>query len=94
MAVQATQSCKFKDWWWKVQLGKCYYTLGLVRDAEEQFKSALKDCKSIETVLRLIRVYIRLDQPLAALDLCKRGLEYFPNDVIYNIINFKLNSTN
>ncbi|XP_053977839.1 tetratricopeptide repeat protein 8 [Hylaeus volcanicus] len=81
LAVQATQVCQYKDWWWKVQLGKCYYNLGLIRDAEQQFKSALKDCKSIETVLRLVRVYIRLDQPLAALDVCKKGLEYFPNDV-------------
>lgn len=64
-----------------MQLGKCYYSLGLIRDAEQQFKSALKDCKAIETILRLVRVYIRLDQPLAALDACKRGLEYFPNDV-------------
>ncbi|XP_076665274.1 tetratricopeptide repeat protein 8 [Andrena cerasifolii] len=81
LAVQATQVCQYKDWWWKVQLGKCYYSLGLIRDAEQQFKSALKDCKAIETILRLVRVYIRLDQPLAALDACKRGLEYFPNDV-------------
>ncbi|KAF7404735.1 tetratricopeptide repeat protein 8 [Vespula maculifrons] len=81
LAVQATQACQYKDWWWKVQLGKCYYTLGLVRDAEQQFRSALRDCKAIETIIRLIRVYIRLDQPLAALDTCKSGLEYFPNDV-------------
>ncbi|XP_039313428.1 tetratricopeptide repeat protein 8 isoform X3 [Solenopsis invicta] len=81
LAVQATQVCQYKDWWWKVQLGKCYYTLGLVRDAEQQFKSALKDHRSIETILRLIRVYIRLDQPVAALDTCKKGLEYFANDV-------------
>lgn len=86
MAVHATQACNFSDWWWKVQLGKCYYTLGLVRDAETQFKSALKESKSIDTIMRLIRVYIRLDQPLAALDLCKRGLEYYPNDVS-NTIN-------
>ncbi|XP_017758919.1 PREDICTED: tetratricopeptide repeat protein 8 [Eufriesea mexicana] len=81
LAVQATQVCQYKDWWWKVQLGKCYYSLGLVRDAEQQFKSALKDSKTIEVILRLIRVYVRLDQPLAALDTCKKGLEYFSNDV-------------
>ncbi|XP_077255122.1 tetratricopeptide repeat protein 8 isoform X2 [Temnothorax americanus] len=81
LAVQATQVCQYKDWWWKVQLGKCYYTLGLVRDAEQQFKSALKDHRNVETVLRLIRVYVRLDQPVAALDTCKRGLESFANDV-------------
>ncbi|XP_023289125.1 tetratricopeptide repeat protein 8 [Orussus abietinus] len=81
LAVQATQACQFKDWWWKIQLGKCYYMLGLVRDAEQQFKSVLKDTKNIETILRLIRVYVRLDQPLAALDVCKKGLDYFLNDV-------------
>ncbi|XP_014238958.2 tetratricopeptide repeat protein 8 [Trichogramma pretiosum] len=81
LAVQATQVCQYKDWWWKLQLGKCYYMLGLTRDAEQQFRSALRDSKNIETVLRLVRVYIRLDQPLAALELCKKSLDYFPNDV-------------
>ncbi|XP_061932679.1 tetratricopeptide repeat protein 8 isoform X2 [Apis cerana] len=81
LAVQATKACQYKDWWWKVQLGKCYYNLGMVRDAEQQFKSALRDFKTIEVILRLIRIYIKLDQPLAALDACKKGLEYFNNDV-------------
>lgn len=81
LAVQAIQGTQNKDWWWKVQLGKCYYTLGLVRESEQQFRSALKDCKHIETFVRLIRVYIKLDQPLAALDVCKSGLDVFPNDV-------------
>ncbi|XP_012269723.1 tetratricopeptide repeat protein 8 [Athalia rosae] len=85
LAVQATQACQFKDWWWKVQLGKCYYALGLIRDAEHQFRSALKDHKTIETIIRLIRVYIRLDQPFAALDICKGGLEYFTNEVTIQI---------
>lgn len=25
LAAQATETAQFKDWWWKVQLGKCYY---------------------------------------------------------------------
>ena len=25
MAALATESNQFKDWWWKVQLAKCYY---------------------------------------------------------------------
>ncbi|XP_023245530.1 tetratricopeptide repeat protein 8 [Copidosoma floridanum] len=81
LAVQATQACQYKDWWWKVQLGKCYYLLGLTRDAEQQFRSALRDCRTIDVVLRLVRVFIKLDQPLAALEQCKKGLECFPNDV-------------
>ena len=25
LAANATEACQYKDWWWKVQLGKCYY---------------------------------------------------------------------
>ena len=25
LAALATEACQFKDWWWKVQLAKCYY---------------------------------------------------------------------
>lgn len=81
LAVNANNYKESKDWYWKVAMGKCYYVLGLTRDAEQQFRSALKEYKHIETLLRLIRIYIRLDQPLAALDTCKAGLEYFPKDV-------------
>ncbi|XP_034942233.1 tetratricopeptide repeat protein 8 isoform X2 [Chelonus insularis] len=81
-AILGVQATEFKDWWWKFQMGKCYYMLGLIRDAEEQYKIVLKEHKSIDVVLRLVRVYVRLDQPIAALDLCKRGLDYFPNEVM------------
>jgi tetratricopeptide repeat protein 8 len=27
LAALATEASQFKDWWWKVQLGKCYYRL-------------------------------------------------------------------
>ncbi|XP_016328165.1 tetratricopeptide repeat protein 8-like, partial [Sinocyclocheilus anshuiensis] len=27
LAALATEHAQFKDWWWKVQLGKCYYRL-------------------------------------------------------------------
>lgn len=25
LAALATEHAQFRDWWWKVQLGKCYY---------------------------------------------------------------------
>ncbi|KRT83302.1 Anaphase-promoting complex subunit 3 protein, partial [Oryctes borbonicus] len=81
LAVQATQFCEFKDWWWKVQLAKCYVSLNLVRDAEQQLRSALKQYHHVETFVRLARIYMRLDQPLSAQEICKAGLEVFPNDV-------------
>uniref|UniRef100_A0A8C6NG49 Uncharacterized protein n=1 Tax=Melopsittacus undulatus TaxID=13146 RepID=A0A8C6NG49_MELUD len=55
LAALATEHAQFKDWWWKVQIGKCYYRLGLYREAEKQFKSALKQQDMVDTVLYLAK---------------------------------------
>uniref|UniRef100_H2YKL4 Uncharacterized protein n=1 Tax=Ciona savignyi TaxID=51511 RepID=H2YKL4_CIOSA len=80
LAAQATEQAKYKDWWWKVQLGKCYHRLGMYRDAERQYKSALKQQVMVDTLLLLGKVYQRIDQPLQAIDTYKVGLERFPDD--------------
>ena len=95
LASQAMQASKFEDWYWKVQMGRCYFRLGMFRDSEKMFKSALKQQEMIDTFLLLAKVYIRLDQPLAALEVYRTGLDKFPNDVclltgmarIYEAIN-------
>lgn len=95
LASQALQASKFEDWYWKVQMGKCYFRLGMFRDSEKMFKSALKQQEMIDTFLLLSKVYTRLDQPLAALEVYRTGLDKFPNDVslltgmarIYEAIN-------
>jgi uncharacterized protein HemY len=46
---------------------------GLLRDAEHQFKSALKMQPIVNTYLELCNVYTRLDLPNTALDLLKEG---------------------
>ncbi|XP_068110664.1 tetratricopeptide repeat protein 8 isoform X2 [Hyperolius riggenbachi] len=81
LAALATEHAQFKDWWWKVQLGKCYYRLGLLREAENQFKSALAQQEMVDTYLYLGKVYVRMDQPLTALTLYKQGLDRFPKEV-------------
>jgi hypothetical protein len=43
LAAEATKACNYKDWWWKARLGRCYYQLGLLRDAEKQYLSAIKE---------------------------------------------------
>ncbi|EDO48471.1 predicted protein [Nematostella vectensis] len=80
LAAKATEEAQFKDWWWKVQLAKCYYRLGMYRDAEKQLKSALRDTDMIDTYLYLCKVYIRLDQPLTAIETFKKGVEKFPGE--------------
>ncbi|RXG68449.1 Tetratricopeptide repeat protein 8 [Armadillidium vulgare] len=74
LAAQATQAVQFKDWWWKIQLARCYYKLGLYRDAEKQVRSSLQQHSHINSYLLLGRISVRLDQPLAALEVYKSGL--------------------
>lgn len=38
LASMATEACQFEDWWWKIQLGKCYFRY---LDFERE-KSAIK----------------------------------------------------
>ena len=72
LAARATEACNFKDWWWKVQLAKCYYRLGMFRDSEKQLKSSLRDQEMVDTYLYLAKVYVRLDQPLTAIEILKK----------------------
>ena len=46
--------------------------LGLLRDAEKQFKSALGNGQFVDIYLFLAKVYVKLDQPLTALDVLKK----------------------
>ncbi|XP_070299463.1 tetratricopeptide repeat protein 8 isoform X3 [Salvelinus sp. IW2-2015] len=55
LAALATENAQFKDWWWKVQLGKCYYRLGLHRESEKQFQSALNHQEVVDTYLYLAK---------------------------------------
>jgi len=50
----------------QARLGKCYYQLGLLRDAEKQLRSALRQQEMLSTSLELAKVFLRLDQPAAA----------------------------
>ena len=43
MVPCARQACGYEDWWWKARLGKAYYQLGLLRDAEQQLASSLRN---------------------------------------------------
>ncbi len=69
MCAEATRVSEYKSWLWKYKLGKCYYKLGLYRDAEKQLLSSIKSQPIVETYLQLVNVYLRLDVPNTALDL-------------------------
>ncbi|XP_002155374.2 tetratricopeptide repeat protein 8 isoform X1 [Hydra vulgaris] len=101
LAALAIVATEYKDWWWKVQLAKCYYRLGLYRDAEKQLISSLRDEQIVDTYLYLCKVYVKLDQPLTGIEILVKGLEKFPQETtllvgiarIYEGMNDVINST-
>lgn len=42
IASEATAMVNYDDWWWKSRIGKCQFKMGMIKDAEKQFLSALK----------------------------------------------------
>ena len=80
LCAEATAASEFKDWFWKARLGKCYFKLGMYREAEKQFRSSLKIQPIVSTYLELANVYIRLDMPNSALDLLTEACEKFTTD--------------
>ncbi|XP_060803731.1 tetratricopeptide repeat protein 8 [Amyelois transitella] len=77
VAFQAKKADESSDWWWDFSLGRCYSALGMFRNSEDCLRQALKHTKHISIYLRLIAMYVGLNQPLSALEVCKQGLSVF-----------------
>jgi len=108
LCSQCTKLSDYRDWWWKERLGKCYFQLGMFRDAEKQFLSSQKNCGTVLATLDLckvrcnplqqeqrscalcaevsaltkpsfslssIQVYMKMDQPLKALEAYEKSLK-------------------
>lgn len=69
------------SWWWHTQIGRCYIALGNPRSAEKYLRDSLQKCLHIDTALLLARVYVKIDQPLAAIDILENSLKQFPGEV-------------
>lgn len=64
ISSEATQACNYSDWWWKFNLGKVYYKLGLLQEAEKQLLSAMKLNSTYPYLpLQLSLLYRKMDQP-------------------------------
>ena len=46
----------------------------MFRDSEKQLKYSLRDQEMVDTYLYLAKVYVRLDQPLTAIEILKKVL--------------------
>ena len=75
-------ACQLKsnDWYWKSRLGRCYFKLGLLHDAEKQFRASLEIFPTVDTYLELSNVYLRLDMPNSAMDLLMEASREFTSD--------------
>ncbi|CAF0748211.1 unnamed protein product [Didymodactylos carnosus] len=80
LARLANEATENKDWYWLVQLGKCYHRLGMFRDAEKNYLSALDIQPMVDIYLYISKVYTRLDQPLLAISKLTDGLTKFPQE--------------
>lgn len=85
ICAASTVKSGYNDWWWKYKLGKVYYNLGLINEAESQLLSSLKIQTNVNTVLQLSQVYVKMDQPLKSIELLKRYIEDYPGENYYSV---------
>ncbi|CAF0906041.1 unnamed protein product [Adineta ricciae] len=80
LAIHANEYAQNKDWWWLVQIGKCYHRLDMFRDSEKHYILSLEVQPMVDTYLYLAKIYLRLDQPLLAISKLREGLEKFSHE--------------
>lgn len=68
-------------WWWYTQKGRCLIAIGNARLAEQHLKTSLNMFAHPDTILLLARSYCKIDQPMAAIDVCNAALQKLPNDI-------------
>lgn len=77
----AIEKQKIISWWWNTQTGRCYIALGKPREAEKFLRLALIQFPHPDSALLLARVYVKIDQPLAAIDILNGALDKLPGEV-------------
>ena len=61
IAAEGTAATNFNDWWWKARIGKCQFKMGMIKDAEAQFLSSIKNQSMISTHIELVKVAVKQD---------------------------------
>ena len=91
IASEATKACNYEDWWWKYNLGKVYYKLGLLEDAEKQLLSALKSNTTYPYLpLQLSLVYTKMDQPLRSIECLQNVSKTNKGEVYFQIYEARI----
>lgn len=70
-----------RSWWWNTQTGRCYVALRTPRSAEKFLRESFTLFPTTESALLLARVYVQIDQPLAAIDVLNKALQKYPDEI-------------
>lgn len=87
---EGTIYSNYQDWWYKYKLGKIYNRLGLLADAEKHLLSSLKHYKYSNTYLQLSNIYVKMDQPLKAMDILSIGEAANPNENYFTLYKARI----
>ena len=91
ISSEATVVSNYNDWYWKYNLGKVYYKLGLLNESEKQLISALKLNSTYPYLsLQLSHVYQKMDQPAKALDCLTTAVKLNPGEIYYKIYQARI----
>lgn len=75
LATQALhQPIKNSEWWWRVQISKCYSTMNLLRNSEQELKLAITlHSDDVTCYVRLARIFIRLGKIFLLIKIIDEG---------------------
>ena len=91
ISSEATIVNNYNDWWWKYNLGKVYYKLGLLNDAEKQLQSAMKLNTTYPYIpLQLCHVYTKMDQPAKAIEILTKAAKDNPGEIYFKVYHARI----
>jgi tetratricopeptide repeat protein 8 len=91
ISSEATIANNYNDWWWKYNLGKVYYKLGLLNDAEKQLQSAMKLNTTYPYIpLQLCHVYTKMDQPAKAIEILTKAAKDNPGEIYFKVYHARI----
>ena len=91
IASEATVVSNYEDWWWKYNLGKVYYKLGLLEEAERQLLSAQQLNSTYPYLpLQLSLVYTKMDQPLRSIQCLQSSSKTNKGEIYFKIFEARV----
>ena len=91
ISSEATVVSNYNDWYWKYNLGKVYYKLGLLNDAEKQLQSAMKLNTTYPYIpLQLCHVYTKMDQPAKAIEILTKAAKDNPGEIYFKVYHARI----